>query len=96
MGSKRSAILISMQTLESESSDGMEDVLRQCVFSGICYLDIGNAIERNVGHGFALMKSNEKFLSARSRYSMNEKEYSDGAEAGHASPVEIARSTAIF
>jgi hypothetical protein len=53
------------------------------MFTGVFGLEVGTAPEIDLGHGFRLATPNNKFLSARSRYSMNEVEYWEAENVSH-------------
>jgi len=65
--------------MDSETCDELASIARQCIFTGVRDLNVGEAPEVDLGRGFCLVKPNEHLLSARSKFSMSEKEIADGA-----------------
>lgn len=66
-------------TTDELAPSEFDNVLRPWAFSGIRDVDVGDEDEVSLGGGFSLMKPAYPLLSARSKTSMNETEFEDGA-----------------
>lgn len=56
-----------------------EGYARQCMFSGLLGVEVGDDPEADLGNGFSLVKPNKFLLSAREKDSMTGKEFADAA-----------------
>ncbi len=68
-----------MSTGQHETHGKWDGVARKCIFSGLCGVEIGDDADVDVGHGFSLVKPNERLLLAKWEYAMTGKEIDEAA-----------------
>ncbi len=64
---------------KSATAEEWEGFGRQCMFSGLRDVEVGDDAEVGLGNGFSLVKPTEYILSARDHYGMTGAEFEDGA-----------------